>query len=149
MSVRSCCESISIIFYLLSHSKGVHGAARKIKLEKCSMNGFCLRDFTGRSLKDPVLCLQNSGKCQVLETQLHVDRITKTLNETYKPMFEASCDVGKYLCGYIFLKSLDIDPRRSLFVHVPCINKPYSTQETADGIFRIIEECLKDLDESS
>jgi pyroglutamyl-peptidase len=113
------------------------------------MNGFCLKDVNGKTLPDPLLCLRNSGVCQVLETQLNVDKITKTLNESYKPMFEASCDVGKYLCGYIFLKSLDLDSRRSLFVHVPCINKPYSTQETADGILKIIEECLKDLEESS
>lgn len=112
------------------------------------MNGFCLQDFRGKSLPDPVLCLKNTGKCQGLETQLNVNKITKLLNETYKPMFEASCDVGKYLCGYIYLKSLDIDPQRSLFVHVPCIGKPYTTKETADGIVKIIELCVMDLNGS-
>jgi pyroglutamyl-peptidase len=47
------------------------------------------------------------------------------------------------------LKSLDINCNRSLFVHVPCINKPFTTQETADGILKIIEGCVNDLNESS
>lgn len=113
------------------------------------MNGFCLQDFKGKRLPDPIVCLQNSGKCQALETEINVDKIAKTLNEEHKPMFEASCDVGKYLCGYIYLKSLDIDPRRSLFVHVPCMNKPFSSQETADAILKIVEHCVIDLDDSS
>lgn len=113
------------------------------------MNGFCLKDFTGKCLTDPVLCLKNSGKCRGLETKLNVDKITRTLNETYRSMFEASCDVGKYLCGYIYLKSLDIDSSRSLFVHVPCVNKPFTTLETADGILKIIEHCVMDMQASS
>lgn len=113
------------------------------------MNGFCLSDFKGKTLPHPVLCLENNGKCQALETKLNVEKITRVLNETHKPMFEASCDVGKYLCGYIYLKSLDVDNQRSLFVHVPCINKPYSSQETAEGIIKIIEHCVMDLSESS
>lgn len=113
------------------------------------MNGFCLKDFRGKALPDPEVCLSNSGKCRGLETRLNVDKITKTLNENFRPMFESSCDVGKYLCGYIYLKSLDINSYRSLFVHVPCIGKPYSTRETADAIFKVIEQCVVDLEVSS
>lgn len=129
--------------------QGVHGAATKIKLEKCAMNLFCLQDFKGKMLPEPVVCLEKSGKCRGLETKLNVDKITKTLNESHAPMFESSCDVGRYLCGYIYLKSLDIDPRRSLFIHVPCINKPFSVKETADAILKVVEHCVKDLNESS
>lgn len=111
------------------------------------MNGFCLQDFRGRALSDPMLCLKNSGRCHGLETTLNVDKIAKVLNETHlEGMFEASCDVGKYLCGYIYLKSLDIDPSRSLFIHVPCINKPYSTPEAAEAITKVIEQCVMDLE---
>lgn len=113
------------------------------------MNGFGLQDFKGKVLPDPVVCLAKSGRCPGLETKLNVDKITKTLNETFNPMFESSCDVGRYLCGYIYLKSLDIDPQRSLFVHVPRIDKPYSTKDTADGILKIIEHCVMDLETSS
>jgi pyroglutamyl-peptidase len=124
---------------------GVHGEANKIKLEKCSMNGFPLPDVTGRCLNNQVVCLKNSGKCRGLETQLNVAEISRNLNASHNDMFETSCDVGRFLCAYIYLKSLDIDSSRSLFVHVPCINKPYSTEETAVAIFKVIEQCVIDL----
>lgn len=96
-----------------------------------------------------MLSLENSGRCQSLETKIDVDKITKVLNESHRNMFESSCDVGKYLCGYIYIKSLDIDPQRSLFVHVPCIDNPFSTQETAEAILKIIEHCVIDLHQQS
>lgn len=149
--VIHCGEPFGFKIFLMKQSmspfKGVHGAAEKIKLEKCSFNGFCLQDFRGKTLPNPVLCLQNSGKCRRLQTNLNVDKITKVLNESYRPMFEVSCDVGKYLCGYIYLKSLDIDPERSLFVHVPCINKPFTAREMSDAIFKIVEHCVMDFNE--
>lgn len=89
------------------------------------------------------MCLENSGKCDIIETQIKVDKITKDLNENYKDMFVASCDVGSYLCGYIYLKSLDKNSEKCLFVHVPPINKPYSSEETSRAIIKIIEQCLK------
>lgn len=113
------------------------------------MNGFGLQDFRGKILSDPVLCLKNSGKCRELQTRLNVNKIVTVLNETHRPMFEASCDVGQYLCGYIYLKSLDVDPQRSLFIHVPPINKPYTIREMADAILKVVEHCVKDLDGSS
>lgn len=82
---------------------GVHGAASKILLEKCSMNGFPLEDVQGKCLQDPVVCLKQSGKCRGIQTELNVDRITRTLNTTHAEMFNASCDVGRYLCAYIYL----------------------------------------------
>lgn len=134
-------QNISLYRSLL----GVHGAASKILLEKCSMNGFPLEDVQGKCLQDPVVCLKQSGKCRGIQTELNVDRITRTLNTTHAEMFDASCDVGRYLCAYIYLKSLDIDNKRSLFVHVPCINRPYSTDEISSAIYKIVGECVLDL----
>lgn len=122
---------------------GVHGTTNKILIEKCAVNGFCKQDFCSKSLCEPVICLEKSGKCERLETKIDVNRITKFLNANHSPMFNQSCDVGQYLCGYIYLKSLDKDPSKALFIHVPPIDKPYSTQETATGILKIIEQCLQ------
>lgn len=124
---------------------GVNGMANCIHLEKCATNGFFNPDFSKNTLCDPMICLENSGKCEILETKLDVDKITKHLNKNYKPMFVASCDVGKYLCGYIYLKSLDKNAECVLFVHVPPINQPYSSDETSRALEKIIEQCLSEI----
>lgn len=118
---------------------------KTIRLEKCAYNQFCLPDFKSKILTDPVVCLDNSGKCRRLETRLNIDKITNILNATHFPMFESSCDVGLYLCGYIYLKSLDVDPNRTIFVHVPCIDKPFSSAETSVALLKIIEQCVLDI----
>lgn len=109
------------------------------------MNGFPLEDFQGKCLQDPVVCLKQSGRCRGLQTELNVDKISRKLNSSHADMFESSCEVGRYLCAYIYLKSLDIDNKRSLFVHVPCLNKPFSAQEISTAIYKIVGECIIDL----
>jgi pyroglutamyl-peptidase len=121
---------------------GVNSMIDKIHLEKCAKNGFNSMDYAKKTLCNPIVCLENSGKCEVLETKINVDKITKHLNDNYKPMFDASCDVGSYLCGYIYLKSLDKCSMRTLFIHVPQIDQPYSTQETSDAILKVIEQAI-------
>jgi pyroglutamyl-peptidase len=124
---------------------GVHGQTSNIQIEKCAANGFCKEDYSRKCLSDTMVCLEKSGKCELLETEINVDRITKHLNENYKPMFSASCDVGQYLCGYIYLKSLDKNSKKCIFIHVPPIDKPFSSEETSRAILKIIEECLSEI----
>jgi pyroglutamyl-peptidase len=123
---------------------GVHGQSTKIKIEKCAENGkFMACDYASKTLCEPIVCLKNNKKCvEPLHTKINVDKIVKSLNENYRAMFETSVNVGNFLCGYIYLKSLDMDPSRCLFVHVPCIDKPFSTKETSAAILKIIEQCL-------
>lgn len=54
--------------------------------------------------------------------------------------------MGSYLCGYIYLKSLDVDRDRSLFIHVPDIGKPYSSEQTKDAIHQVMDRCIRQLD---
>lgn len=124
---------------------GVHGMANRIHLEKCAINGFDKPDYALKMLSDPTVCLKNSGSCKILETKLNVDKITAHLNKHYNPMFIASCDVGSYLCGYIYLKTLDRGSDKALFVHVPRINTPYTTEEMSHALLKVIEECLSEI----
>lgn len=124
---------------------GVHGRIDSINLEKCSYSsGYCRPDFANKCLpcdKIPLKSSNDKGKCEVLETNLNVEEIARELT-----MVKCSREVGSYLCGYIYLKSLDIDRDRSLFIHVPDIGKPYNSEQTNQAIQKVMARCMQQLD---
>ncbi|KAH8404533.1 hypothetical protein KR222_011318, partial [Zaprionus bogoriensis] len=139
---------------------GVSGVAKCVCVEKLAYNHkFKRPDNAGQFLARGSCCLAQHGKANVLRTGLDVDKIVKAVNAACadcvapatasdKPAPDAtrvSKNVGDFLCGYIYLNSLDMDCKRSLFVHVPPIDKPYSSAQTADIVFKIIEQCLQQL----
>ncbi|EAT46650.1 AAEL002225-PA [Aedes aegypti] len=126
---------------------GVHGRIDSINLEKCSYSsGYCRPDFANRCLPCDKISLNSAteeGKCELLETNLDVDAIARELDAV-----KCCCsrEVGSYLCGYIYLKSLDVDRDRTLFIHVPDIGKPYSSEQTKDAIYQVMDRCIRQLD---
>lgn len=126
---------------------GVNANAKKINIEKCASNGFCHKDYDLKSLCEPHIDLEKSGKCELLETKFDVDGIVNFLNSNDKANYSASCDAGSYLCGYIYLKSLDKDASRVVFIHVPK-DEICPIKETSSGVLKIIEQCLIQLNSS-
>nr|XP_036672062.1 pyroglutamyl-peptidase 1 [Drosophila suzukii] len=140
---------------------GVSGVAKCVYIEKLAYNHkFRRADNCDKRLPNGSCELPNNGHANVLKTELDVDKIVATVNEkcadcvapTEPPhndnirhlsATKASKNVGDFLCGYIYLKSLDMDKKRSLFVHVPPIDKPFSSEKTADIVFRIVEQCIQ------
>lgn len=123
---------------------GAHGTAKKILLEKCSnTSSYCLTDNNEECLEENEVCTENN-KCPKLDTNINVDKIVKELNSEYRPIFETSCDVGNYLCGYLYVKSLDIDHHRTLFLHVPQI-KYLNSEECKNGILKVASKCISEL----
>ncbi|XP_053692612.1 pyroglutamyl-peptidase 1-like [Sabethes cyaneus] len=119
---------------------GVHGGIETINLEKCAYtSGYCR---PGLARKND---LNKNGKRLSLQTKLDVDFIAKELT-----IGDVRCccstEVGTYLCGYIYLKSLEVDQERTLFVHVPDVDRPYSSEQTKDILFQILHQCMKQLD---
>uniref|UniRef100_A0A8D7ZSL9 Pyroglutamyl-peptidase 1 n=1 Tax=Culex pipiens TaxID=7175 RepID=A0A8D7ZSL9_CULPI len=131
---------------------GVHGNISTINLEQCSYSsGYCRPDFANKCLPCDKVALRNvssgeeedGGKCVRLDTNLKVESIARELS-TVRCVH--STEVGNYLCGYIYLKSLDFSRDRTLFIHVPSVGKPYSSEQTKDAIFQVLGRCLDQLD---
>lgn len=129
-------------------------------MEKLAYNHkFKRPDNAGQYLENQTCHLTHNGNANVLRTKLNVDKIVEAVNaicgncvapynvDKDKPLdaSKASKNVGGFLCGYIYLNSLDMDCQRSLFVHVPPIDKPFSTRQTADILRQIIKQCLQQL----
>lgn len=57
-------------------------------------------------------------------------------------MSVTSKDAGRYLCEYIYHKSLQQNPSRVVFIHVPEENK-HSVEEVAKGL-EVAIQCLVD-----
>lgn len=127
---------------------GVGSRDDYILLEKCSYNrSYCRPDLTMRSLNCPAVLIFNKT-CTSIKTGLNVEHFVNRIN-TDKKIIEVSHDPGEYLCAYTYLKSLDMDCRRSLFIHVPKINQPFSSKETSDVICRVIVLCIEQLIEEN
>ena len=43
------------------------------------------------------------------------------------------------------MKSLDVNQDRTLFVHVPEVNEPYTSEQTMTTIYNVIGKCLEQL----
>ncbi|XP_063700365.1 pyroglutamyl-peptidase 1 [Culicoides brevitarsis] len=135
---------------------GVSAKANSITLEACAYNfGYCRPDVNEKYLEGNFAKLEQNGKGKkMLLTTIDIDRIAKELNGVEASLncvcrpeskFICSTDVGNYLCGYSFLKSLDYNLDRSLFIHVPEVDKPLSSETVAKGILDVIKKCLAQL----
>lgn len=162
--------SATFLLQLVIHC-GVKGRANTITLESCAINsGYCKLDYSNRCLNNDRLDLKLNGKNKdILKTNINIDKIANELNNhivsnencgfnvsannqdvtKFKKLYSCSSDVGTYLCGYIYLKSLDHSLDRSMFIHVPNIDEPFSSEQTKASILKVILKCLEDLIEKN
>lgn len=49
--------------------------------------------------------------------------------------------IFRYLCEYTYYKSLHVNKGKTVFVHVPPLEKPYTAEELTEGLAEIIK-CL-------
>ena len=70
--------------------------------------------------------------------QLFFVILSKCVNN--EPKVCISCDAGHYLCDFVFFKSLHSSQGKSLFIHVPPLNKPFSKEELAAIIVEVLEK---------
>jgi pyroglutamyl-peptidase len=51
----------------------------------------------------------------------------------------------RYLCEFTYFTSLNIDNLRTIFIHVPMLNKPYSAADLAEGIKTVLRVLIQEL----
>uniref|UniRef100_A0A6E8VR54 Pyroglutamyl-peptidase I n=1 Tax=Anopheles coluzzii TaxID=1518534 RepID=A0A6E8VR54_ANOCL len=129
---------------------GVNGTINTINLEHFSYTfGYSKPDFAQHYLPSDKITLSgkhaNDKECAMLKTNLNVERLVKELNLETNVECCCSTNVGNYLCGYIYVKSLDVNQDRTLFVHVPEVNEPYTSEQTMTTIYNVIGKCLEQL----
>ncbi|XP_076245163.1 pyroglutamyl-peptidase 1 [Calliopsis andreniformis] len=121
---------------------GVSHKAHCLTIESCAHNyGYIRPDIYD---KCPDECKITP---EVLNTGIDVNRICENINknsENIKCNACISCDAGRYLCEYIYYKSLKINPMKTLFVHVPDFDK-YSSDQTAKGLYNILCYLIKEI----
>ena len=71
-----------------------------------------------------------------LFTMLDLEKIVKDLKGDQVTI---STDPGRYLCDFVYYKSLHCSKGRSLFIHVPVLNKPFSEHELAQILSDVLQ----------
>ncbi|KRT79427.1 hypothetical protein AMK59_8320, partial [Oryctes borbonicus] len=95
----------------------VSSEARKITIEsRAFRNGYYKTDCVGKQHQTNEVCSAVEG-ADCIKAGLDVDEICNFLNANTDIKACLSKNAGRYLCEYIFYKSLLIDSRRTLFVH--------------------------------
>nr|XP_022907322.1 pyroglutamyl-peptidase 1 [Onthophagus taurus] len=121
---------------------GVSERAQLITLEtNANRTGYIKKDYHGCCHNTGDICDDNSKDC--LKTGLCINDICDHLNKSGKVKACISNDAGRYLCEYIFYKSLYVDHTKVLFIHVPMLNQPYSCEQLTEGLIIIIEKALE------
>lgn len=123
---------------------GVSDLAGCLTIEKCAAKtGYTKIDVWGSTPEKGECCIGDKEKIQCA---LNVNKVTEEINK------KASCIrvctstfAGLYLCEYTYYTSLSIDPGRTVFVHVPVLNRPYSAQQIAEGLAEIIALLVEQL----
>ncbi|CAG9853752.1 unnamed protein product [Phyllotreta striolata] len=122
---------------------GVSQEAKVITIEQCAKRyGYDRCDVLGQKHPTGEACVSGQN---CIFTGINVMDLCDKINKGGYVNACASTDAGRYLCEYIYYTSLNIDPSKVLFVHVPTLDNPYSAGELAQGLLNIIQFTLDQL----
>ncbi|XP_034936171.1 pyroglutamyl-peptidase 1 [Chelonus insularis] len=117
---------------------GVSHMASCITIETAAhSSGYTREDITQ---KYPIEC--HDSVCKLIETGIDVNKMCIELNKSGICAACVSKNAGRYLCEYTYYQSLNIQPKRTLFIHVPD-RMVYPCTVTAQALYFIITYLLK------
>jgi pyroglutamyl-peptidase len=105
---------------------------------------YCYADNNG-TLPESGQCIKKDAP-ETLSTQLPVDDICARVQRRTKLPVITSDDAGRFLCEFIYYQSLFIDPKRTVFIHIPDLDDKFTVESLAETIQLIIYELLRDVD---
>ncbi|XP_031846942.1 pyroglutamyl-peptidase 1 [Nomia melanderi] len=123
---------------------GVSSQADCLTIECCAHNNGYVKPDICEKCPD-----ESTITPEVFKTAINVDEVCEAVNKNSKETECNACvsdNAGRYLCEYIFYKSLQMKPQRTLFVHVPDLNK-YSSLQTAKGLYCILSYMINSLED--
>ena len=116
-----------------------------VMIEQVAQNStYHLSDVKGKCPTSGV-CVQDGPSH--IKTQVDVQRVvTHVMTAQSEVKVSASNDAGRYLCDFIYYTSLHCGDAPVIFIHVPPLNKPYSSAQIAKALKLIIEAVLTNWD---
>ena len=128
VGVKSRAKSVTL--EVLAHNDGYKGP----DVKSCYPPGHCCLPGGANTLKSsldlPDLCRSVNLSCT--ETGLEV---ATCLSE----------NAGRYLCEFIYYKSLHAMQGKSLFIHVPPLDHPYSVLQLSQALRMILQNIIKQI----
>ncbi|XP_063770821.1 pyroglutamyl-peptidase 1 isoform X1 [Pseudophryne corroboree] len=126
---------------------GVSGMATMVTLEKCGHNkgyhGLDNRRFSPGTQ----CCVEGGPEC--LQTAIDMDVVCKRAASAEPDIqFTVSADAGRYLCDFTYYTSLYKSHGKSVFIHVPPLGKPYTSEQLGQAVQAILKVILDMLDQS-
>ena len=105
---------------------------------------YCHTDNTGL-VPETGQCIKNDAP-RMLRTIIPLVDICARVQHRSKLPIIVSDDAGRYLCEYIYYQSLYIDSKRTIFIHIPELDKNFTVENLAETIQLIIYEALRCVD---
>ena len=119
----------------------------KVTLERRGQNnGYQHVDITGKHPSSE--CCVENGPDEIV-TRFDLEHVCKSISPPEGVEFAISEDAGRYLCDFIYYKSLHISRCPVLFIHVPPLDTPYSASQLGQALFEVLTILLAEMDSSS
>jgi len=124
---------------------GVSSLATQITLEQKAHNSGYIGLDVAKCCPEDTVCVPGGG--DEIHTSIDLGTVMAAVNIQSKEMelgveVVLSEDAGRYLCDFVYYKSLNCSGGKSLFIHVPPVDKPYTALQMSKAIQLVLKTIL-------